>query len=120
MTIFFKFLTREEDIDLTRKAGQIIGHYGRPHQYIKLAEEAAEFVAALMRLLNAPNHAGLKLEMMEELADMALVLQQIVDEMPAGAGRVFARDAMRKADRQLARIGQEQDAAAHRDIEHGC
>ena len=112
MTIFYKFLTRDEDIELTRKAGQIIGHYGREHQYIKLAEEASEFVAAFMRLLNEPTHAGLKLDMMEELADMTLVLQQIVDEMPASAGRVFAQDAMRKADRQLRRISQEKEERA--------
>ena len=107
MTIFYKFLTREEDIDLTRKAGQIIGHYGRPHQYSKLCEEASEFAAAFTRYSMNPNHAGLKLDMLEEMADMALVLQQIVDEMPAGAGRVFAMDAMRKADRQLQRMEKE-------------
>jgi hypothetical protein len=46
--------------------------------------------------------------MMEELADMALVLQQIADEMPAAAGRMFAMAAVRKADRQMRRIEMEE------------
>jgi hypothetical protein len=108
MTIFYKFLTREEDIDLTRKASEIIEHYGRPHQYAKLCEEATEFIAAFQRFSMDPEHAGLKLDMMEELADMALVLQQIADEMPAAAGRMFAMAAVRKADRQLRRIEMEE------------
>lgn len=108
MTIFYKFLTREEDIDLTRKASEIIEHYGREHQFRKLCEEASEFIAAFTRYSMNPEHTGLKLDMMEEMADMALVLQQIVDEMPAGAGRVFAMDAMRKADRQLRRMEMEE------------
>jgi predicted house-cleaning noncanonical NTP pyrophosphatase (MazG superfamily) len=108
MTIFYKFLTREEDIDLTRKASEIIEHYGREHQFRKLCEEASEFVAAFARLENDREHTGLKLQMMEELADMALVLQQIADEMPAAAGRMFAMAAMRKADRQMRRIEMEE------------
>jgi hypothetical protein len=36
MTIFYKFLTRDEEIDLTRKASTIIEHYGREHQFRKL------------------------------------------------------------------------------------
>ena len=110
MTILYAFLNREEDIDLTIKAAQIIEHYGRDHQYIKLADEATEFVAALMRLSNAPERVDLKVEMMEELADMALVLQQLVDEMPAATGREFAQIVIAKADRQLRRISQEQEA----------
>jgi hypothetical protein len=65
-------------------------------------------VAAFARLENDPEHTGLKLQMLEELADMALVLQQIVDEMPAGAGRMFAMAAVRKADRQMRRIEMEE------------
>lgn len=108
MTIFYKFLTRDEDIDLTRKASEIIEHYGREHQFRKLCEEASEFIAAFTRYSMNPEHTGLKLDMMEELADMALVLQQIVDEMPAAAGRMFAMAAVRKADRQMRRIEMEE------------
>ena len=74
----------------------------------KLCEEASEFVAAFARLENDREHTGLKLQMMEELADMALVLQQIADEMPAATGRMFAMAAVRKADRQMRRIEMEE------------
>ena len=35
MTILYKFLTRDEDIELTMKASQIIEHYGIQNQMDK-------------------------------------------------------------------------------------
>lgn len=107
MTILYKFLTRDEDIELTIKADKIFKHYGREHQFIKLAEETSEFNAAFMRFTNSPKSPALCGQMMEELADMTLVLQQIIDDMPADNGRAFAALVTAKADRQLKRIEEE-------------
>ena len=114
MTILYKFLNREEDIDLTMKAAKIFDHYGESHQLAKLVEESGEFAAALMRWSNCRREAErekLRGAAMEELADMTLVLQQLVDSMPADVGRAFAAIVHAKADRQLRRISQEIDHA---------
>ena len=107
MTILYKFLTRDEDIELTIKADKIFKHYGREHQFIKLSEELSEFNAAFMRLSNNPTNEAVKAQMMEEMADMTLVLQQIIDYLPADLGRAFAAIVTAKADRQLKRIEEE-------------
>lgn len=52
---------------------------------------------------------------MEELADMTLVLQQIIDGMPAQMGRAFAAIVHAKADRQLRRISKEQEQEASKN-----
>lgn len=109
MTILYKFLNREEDIELTMKAAKIIKHYGYEHQHFKLLEEAGEFIAASVRSYNdltkeSNDHA------LEELGDVILVLEQIVNELDASVGRRLAQIVMAKADRQLRRISQEREA----------
>ncbi|QTI81469.1 hypothetical protein IAI58_19190 (plasmid) [Roseomonas marmotae] len=110
MTIVYKFLTREEDVDLTLKAGKIMDYYGRDFQLLKLAEESAEYAAAYARFAALPSDER-KAQMLEEMADIALVLQQIVDEMPTAVGREFSRVMIAKADRQLARIAKAEEEA---------
>jgi hypothetical protein len=56
----------------------------------------------------------------EELADVILMLEQIVGSLNAKEGRMLAELVMAKADRQLRRISAEKDAASHRDPAHGC
>jgi len=71
-----------------------------------------------MRLSNSTNKAErekLRSEAMEELADMTLVLQQIIDGMPAQMGRAFAAIVHAKADRQLRRISKEQEQEASKN-----
>ena len=53
-----------------------------------------------------------------EMADVVLLLEQIVGEMPPNAGRL-AGIVMAKADRQLRRMSQEKEREAARDIGHG-
>lgn len=111
MTILYKFLTRDEDIELTMKASQIIEHYGIQNQMDKLKEECAELIAAVIRCDIADDSGGVNQELLdhayEETADVILVLEQIVGAMSAKAGRKLAQIAMAKADRQLKRIEEE-------------
>ena len=119
MTILYQVLTRDEDIYLTGAASDIIKHYGWEHQVFKLLEEAGELIAASMRAYNDQTEKS-NAHAREELADVILVLEQIVGSLNAREGRKLAEIVMAKADRQLRRISQEKDAASHRDIEHGC
>jgi len=108
MTILYKFLTRGEDIELTRKAGQIFDHYGNDHQVRKLCEEAGELISAAARVANDPSDQNNE-QLTEELADVILVAEQIVNALDASAGRRLAQIVMTKADRQLRRISKEQE-----------
>lgn len=109
MTILYKFLNREEDIELTMKASQIIEHYGYEHQAFKLLEEAGELIAASVRAINDETKESNE-HALEELADVTLVLEQIVGSLSAKEGRRLAQIVIAKADRQLRRISQEQEA----------
>lgn len=119
MTILYQFLTRDEDIYLTGAASDIIRRYGFDHQVVKLEEEVGELISAKARYDNDESKENAE-HMAEELADVILVLEQLVGSLNAKEGRKLAEIVMAKADRQLRRISAEQDAAAHRDIEHGC
>ena len=109
MTILYKFLNREEDIELTRKVGQIFDHYGSDHQVRKLCEEAGELISAAARVANDSNAQNNE-QLTEEFADVILVAEQIVNALDASAGRRLAQIVIAKADRQLRRISQEQEA----------
>lgn len=121
MTILYQFLNRDEDIYLTRTAAEIFEHYGPEHQAYKLEEECAELLAAAARCNADINPDAEHAEhYLEELADVILVLEQIIGSMPAKVGRRLAEIVMTKADRQLRRMSQEQEREAARDIGHGC
>ena len=119
MTILYQFLTRDEDIYLTGAAADIIKHYGWEHQAFKLLEEAGELIAASMRAYNDQTEKS-NAQAREELADVILMLEQVVGSLNAKEGRMLAQVVMAKADRQLRRISQEKDAASRRDPAHGC
>ena len=110
MTILYSFLSRDEDIFLTRAATDIIKFYGIGHQTIKLEEECAELIAAIARFNGdgdpCEEHAE---QILEELADVILVTEQIVGAMSAKTGRRLANIVMAKADRQLQRISKEKE-----------
>ena len=106
MTILYKFLNRDEDIYLTGAAADIIKHYGWEHQALKLLEEAGELIAASMRAYNDQTEKS-NAHAREELADVTLVLEQIVGSLSAKEGRKLAEIVMAKADRQLKRIEEE-------------
>ena len=121
MTILYQFLYRDEDIYISRSAAEIIKHYGLDHQGHKLAEECAELLAAAARCNADTNPDAEHAEhYLEELADVILVLEQIIGSMPAKVGRRLAEIVMTKADRQLRRMSQEKEREAARDIGHGC
>ena len=119
MTILYQFLTRDEDIYLTGAASDIFKHYGSEHQATKLVEESGELISAIARYKNDPSEGNCS-QMYEEMADVILMLEQVVGSLNASDGRYLAQMVMAKAHRQLARISLKKDAAAHRDIEHGC
>ena len=119
MTILYQFLTRDEDIYLTSAASDIIRHYGSEHQATKLVEEGGELISAIARYKNDPSEENCT-QMYEEMADVILMLEQVVGSLNASDGRYLAEMVMAKADRQLRRISAEQDADSHRDPAHGC
>lgn len=119
MTILYQFLTRDEDIYLTRTAGEIISHYGPGAQLIKLQEECCELVAAIVRCSLKPGDEH-EAQFYEELADVTLMIEQIIGSMDAKQGRRLAEIVMAKANRQLRRMAEEDDKAAARDMAHGC
>lgn len=119
MTCLYPFLTRDEDIFITMSCRDILRHYGAEAQRDQLAEECAEFSAARWKNHKRPSPEAEEHEM-DELADVIVMLEQRVQMLSPAEGRHLAQHVMVKIDRQLARIGQEQDAASHRDIEHGC
>ena len=106
MTILYKFLNRDEDIYLTGAAADILKHYGYDHQFFKLLEESGELIAASMRAYNDQTEKS-NAHAREELADVTLVLEQIVGSLSAKEGRKLAEIVMAKADRQLKRIEEE-------------
>jgi len=106
MTILYQFLTRDEDIYITTAAGEILKHYGADNQLDKLAEECAEFAAARLKNRISPSQEAADHEM-DELADVIVMLEQIVQSQKPAQGRRLAGHVMVKLDRQLRRISQE-------------
>jgi len=72
-----------------------IDHYGRAHQLIKATEELGELAQAIARLLttkayNRPMHKGLVDHLLQEVADVEVMLDQIKLLFPDGALRVHS------------------------------
>jgi NTP pyrophosphatase (non-canonical NTP hydrolase) len=109
MTILYTHLTRDEDIYLSLAASDILDHYGPGHQYLKLAEECSELSAVIARCANDGANGGNDDHLREELADVILVLEQVVASLNAEDGRKLAQMVMYKADRQLRRISKEKE-----------
>lgn len=121
MTILNEFLSRDEEAFVESAAADIFKHYGESRQLGKLEEECAELIAALARCTadGSPSDEH-QAQAFEELADVILMIQQIVGAMGPKTGRYLANIVMQKAHRQLDRISAEKDAASHRDPAHGC
>ena len=113
MTILYTHLTRDEDIYLSLAASDILDHYGPGHQYLKLAEECSELAAVIARCANDGANSGNDDHLREELADVILVLEQVVASLSAEDGRKLAQMVMYKADRQLRRISKEKEEESH-------
>lgn len=72
-----------------------IDHYGRAHQLIKATEELGELTQAIARLLttkayNRPMHKAIVDHLLQEVADVEVMLDQIKLLFPDGATRVHS------------------------------
>lgn len=88
------------------KVAKIAEHYGPMHQLTKTNEELGEAVAAVTRYALQPTKVNFK-SMAEELADVQIMIDQLKVLVPELSGEV-ARNQMRKVDRQLDRIAEEE------------
>ena len=92
-------MTTEDPKAIEQRA---IDHYGRTHQLIKTTEELGELARAIARLLTAPvadrpAHEALVDQLMEEAADVEIMLDQIKLIYPDGALRVAGWKAFKLA-----------------------
>lgn len=62
--------------DLAKK---ILRHYGLRHQKIKAVEELAELIVALQKDILSGNE-GLSQDVLEEIADVHIMLTQLLDD----------------------------------------
>lgn len=88
-----------------RKIAEILRHYSPEAQTVKAIEELAELQTELARLLNKQGSIE---AMKSELADVFIMITQLMaifDVDPAE----FDKEVAFKLDRQIARIGGEED-----------
>lgn len=81
------------------KCKQIAKYYGESNQLDILCEEAAELIQAVSKVRReAPNADDM---LVDELADVAIVLTQILSYMDEDESVVFNKTVNAKLDRQL-------------------
>ena len=88
------------------KVAKIAEYYGPMHQLTKTNEELGEAIAAVTRYALQPTTMHFR-AMAEELADVQIMIDQLKVLVPELSGEV-ARNQMRKVDRQLDRISEEE------------
>lgn len=84
----------------SNKALLILNYYDSTAQKMKCCEELSELLSALLKHLNKGNHEG---GVIEEMADVYIMLEQLKYMMPGGCDKV---DSMidYKLDRQIKRL----------------
>lgn len=87
-----------------RTAAVIIRHYGAAHQKIKLCEECAELIQATCKSLDSGNADNITADMIEEMADVEILLMQFMTQFGEYWLEVFEETVGRKLTRQAERI----------------
>ena len=91
----------------TDKVRRIIDHYGAAHQKIKLCEECGELIQALCKTLSTEDSPEINSDIIEELADVEVLIMQFRTIMGAYWFGELERTIGRKLDRQLERMESE-------------
>ena len=86
--------------DRTRKALIILNHYDAKKQKMKVCEELSELETALLKHINKGDNAE---SVLEEMADVYIMLEQLKYMMPFGENRIEDMIDF-KLDRQIQRI----------------
>lgn len=87
-------------------AKRILRHYGLRHQKAKTIEELAELIVALQKDILSGNE-GLSKEVIEEIADVHIMLTQLLNDEGDKTQVSFIVD--RKLKRQIKRIEKEKE-----------
>lgn len=87
-------------------AKRILRHYGLRHQKAKTIEELAELIVALQKDVLSGNE-GLSQEVLEEIADVHIMLTQLLDD--EGDKTQVSLIVDRKLKRQIRRIEKEKE-----------
>lgn len=90
------------------KAHTIMQHYGTEHQKDILIEECAELIQAVEKSRRQPDAPELTADMVEELADVYIMITQFQSIMGFYWSEVFDRTVEDKLRRQLERIESEE------------
>lgn len=90
-------------VDLAKK---ILRHYGLRHQKIKAVEELAELIVALQKDILSGNE-GLSQDVLEEIADVHIMLTQLLDDDSYKTEVSLIVD--KKLKRQIQRIKKEKE-----------
>ena len=88
-------------------AYKIIRHYGAEHQKDILVEECAELIQATEKSRRQPDSPELTADMVEELADVYIMIMQFESIMGPYWSGVFDRTVEDKLVRQMDRISEE-------------
>ena len=91
---------------ITDLAKRILRHYGLRHQKAKTIEELAELIVALQKDILSGNE-GLSKEVLEEIADVHIMLTQLLDD--EGDKTTVSLIVDRKLKRQIRRIEKEKE-----------
>ena len=89
---------------------QIMEYYGINLQLFKMIEELTEATTEVIKVLSGKPDACIK-SLVEELADVALLSDQIIDYY--GAGCAFSETYLYKLRRTLKRISEEKERDKH-------
>lgn len=89
---------------IKEQARQILQHYGILHQKSKAIEELAELIVALQKNLLS-GQDGLSKDVLEEIADVHIMLSQLLDD--EGDKTQVSLIVDRKLKRQIRRIKKE-------------
>ena len=86
---------------------EIFNHYGLQHQLLTLLEELGELSQAAAMSLKGERPERAEELLCEELADVQIVIAQIMQAMPPDKRRLVVDMALFKVNRQLERIDEE-------------
>ncbi len=95
---------RNEQYEL---AAAIIAHYGTEAQKDILIEECAELIQAVEKTRRLADSPALTADMVEEMADVQIMLWQFETEMSVYRRRTYEQAIDRKLRRQIDRISEE-------------
>ena len=89
-------------------ARKIMQHYGAEHQKDILIEECAELIQAVEKTRRQPDAPELTADMVEELADVYILIMQFESIMGYYWSELFERTVEEKLQRQMDRIREEE------------